>query len=124
MWPFNLFKKKEKIQQTFNPIDCIFANIVADLDERNYADWKHKWVTGRTELYSNSKKGYSLTCYNADGTAWVTGISYVNNFTLYQQTTLYKMCQDIWKKGQSIADAKRKLEDQKQLKAQFPQCFK
>ena len=127
MWPFNLFKKKEKTQQV--PVketvsmDCVFKSIMADFENGSIDDWQFIYSDHKWEYYKNRKKDYTITCYSRDNTAWLSGIHYDSCFTSSQQRTLYRKCQELWRAQQKVKDDARKVEEQTLLKSMFPKCF-
>ncbi len=126
MWPFNLFKKKEKTQQApvkeTASMDCVFKSIMADLESLNLTDWEFSYNNYKWEYYKNRKKDYIIVCYSRLSQAWLSGID-DSFFTPSQQRTLYKKCQELWRVGQEAKKAAKKIEDEKELKSLFPQCF-
>ena len=127
MWPFNLFKKKEKTQQApvkeTASMDCVFKSIMADFETGSIDDWQFSFGSRGFEYYKNLKKDYSIICYYNDDTAWLSGLHYENCFTSSQQKTLYRKCQEVWKAKQQIEKCIRTADEQKLLKSKFPKCF-
>ncbi len=136
MWPFNLFKKKEKtstvppptVAPPMKPVEpstvynCIYKSIIADLDELNIADWKFEYENSNWEYFHNIKKNYSIKCFDDGKEAWLLDIHY-DNFSQRQQNILYRKCQDLWHRMQDEKDKIRKAQEVEQMKLKFPQCF-
>jgi len=125
MWPFKKKIKpadKPKVAEKPNPYDCIYKSIIADLDELNIADWKFEYQDSHWEYFHNTKKNYSLKCYDDGKEGWLVGVHY-NNFSMFQQRAIYRKCQNMWQAMQDEKDRIRKERELKEIKSVFPDCF-
>jgi len=53
---------------------------------------------------------------------WLVGVHY-DNFSIWQQRTIYRKCQNMWQAMQDEKDRIRKERELKDMKSVFPDCF-
>ena len=137
MWPFKK-KFKESRRPAFPPvkeipleppvktelnIDCVFQNIISDLNVANVEDWHHR--LGYTSL-TNLKKNYSIFCHNSHNSYHAATISGIDTevFSDLQQKALYNECQKMICAIDEKTNNIRQALAHERLKSLFPQCVK